>query len=118
MGAVAAAGARPGSGGVSRGRGDAELGIGDPNDPFTDSGFEAKRLTPAEYASLDQSVLVGVGLAAPKASGSGGESAGAARTARAGTRAGSVNTLRDRYRDAASSSRCSAGCSAESTADK
>lgn len=67
-----------GSGGVQRGRGDADLSIGAANNPFADEAFEAKRLTPAEYASLEDSVLVGVGRVAPKASGSGGEAAGAA----------------------------------------
>ncbi|MCP4241587.1 MAG: hypothetical protein GY772_13580 [bacterium] len=61
---------------MQRGRGDANLSIGAANDPFADQGFEAKRLTPAEYASLEDSVLVGVGSAAPKVSGSGGEASG------------------------------------------
>lgn len=71
----------PGSGGVQRGRGDADLSVGAAGDPFADQAFEAKRLTPAEYASLEDSMLVGVGRVAPKASGSGGEAAGSASSA-------------------------------------
>ena len=67
-----------GAGGVGQGPGAAELGIGSPNDPFKDEAFQSKRLTPAEYASLDRSTLVGVGLAVPVASGQAGEAAGTA----------------------------------------
>ncbi len=66
----------PGSGGVDEGRGDAELGIGAPVDPYSDAAFQSKRLTPAEYADLDRSTLIGVGLATPTESGSRGEAAG------------------------------------------
>ncbi len=66
------------SGGVGEGPGDAALGIGAPNDPFQNEAFQSKRLTPAEYASLDRSSLVGVGLAVPVASGQSGEAAGTA----------------------------------------
>lgn len=67
-----------GVGGLGQGRGDAVLSVGDPNDPFKDEAFQSKRLTPAEYATLDRSTLVGVGIAAPAASGQTGESAGTA----------------------------------------
>ncbi|MFT5732392.1 MAG: hypothetical protein ACJA2W_001373 [Planctomycetota bacterium] len=86
MGAGANAG--PGSGGIGQGRGDAELQIGAPVDPFFADAFQSERLTPAEYAALDQSTLIGVGVAAPTASGSAGEAAGGA--APAATSAGSA----------------------------
>lgn len=68
--------AAPGAGGISEGRGDAELAIGDPSDPFASEAFESKRLTPAEYATLDRSTLIGVGVSVPVPSGSKGEAAG------------------------------------------
>ena len=71
----------PGSGGIQRGRGDAELSLGDPSTPFDAESFEAKRLTPAEYADLDRSALVGVGATAPSASGVSGEATGDAGAA-------------------------------------
>lgn len=63
---------------MGQGPGAAELNFGAPNDPFENEAFQSKRLTPAEYASLDRSTLVGVGLAVPVASGQSGESAGTA----------------------------------------
>ena len=63
---------------MGEGPGTAELGIAAPSDPFKDEAFQSKRLTPAEYASLDRSTLVGVGLAVPTASGQAGEAAGPA----------------------------------------
>lgn len=65
-----------GNGGIQRGRGDAELAFGDPSTAFEAESFEAKRLTAAEYAELDRSVLVGVGAATPQVGDGQGESAG------------------------------------------
>ncbi len=71
----------PGSGGVSRGRGDAELTLGPGDTGLDGSGLESRRLTPAEFADLEQSALLGVSSTTPEVSGSGGSSAGRQETA-------------------------------------
>ena len=62
--------AGPGSGGVSRGRGDAALTFG-AETPHASGAFEAKRLDPARAADLEQLKLLGVGSATPTASDAG-----------------------------------------------
>ncbi|MDZ4774825.1 MAG: hypothetical protein SGI72_17010 [Planctomycetota bacterium] len=54
----------PGSGGISRGRGDAPLTWGAETPGATDR-FEAKSLPDAEYRDPEHSTVVGVGVAAP-----------------------------------------------------
>lgn len=55
---------QPGQGGVSRGRGDAELTWGEESKGRTDQ-FEAKALDPAQSLDLEHSALLGVGAGAP-----------------------------------------------------
>lgn len=57
-------GAAPGSGGISRGRGDAELTWGEESPGRTDQ-FEARALDPARSLDLEHSTLLGVGAGAP-----------------------------------------------------
>lgn len=54
----------PGRGGISRGRGDAELTWGEESPGRTDQ-FEAKALDPAQNLDLEHSALLGVGAGAP-----------------------------------------------------
>lgn len=64
----------PGRGGITRGRGDAEMTFG----PGAE-GVEAqaaRRLTPSQFAELESSSLLGVSATAPEASGVSGGSAG------------------------------------------
>ena len=68
-------GSLPSSGGINRGRGDAELTFG-PDPGELDGAFEAQRLNPSEFKSLEDSALLGVSEAAPEASGVGGQSSG------------------------------------------
>lgn len=68
-------GSQPRSGGVNRGRGDAELTFG-PDPGELEGSFEAKRLNPTEYKSLEDSSLLGVSEAAPEVSGVDGQSSG------------------------------------------
>lgn len=55
---------QPGSGGVTRGRGDAELTWGEEAQGRSDE-FEAKALDPAHSLDAENSALVGVGAGAP-----------------------------------------------------
>jgi len=64
---------RPGSGGVSRGRGDASLDYTSATEGATDP-FEAKELPAAEYLDPEASAVVGVGAAEPTVAPSGGAS--------------------------------------------
>jgi hypothetical protein len=57
-------GAIPGNGGVSRGRGDAEMTWGEETQGDRDA-FESKTLPDATYADAEHSELVGIGAAAP-----------------------------------------------------
>jgi hypothetical protein len=54
----------PGQGGVSRGRGDAEMTWGAEAQGDTDR-FEAKALPDAQYRDAEHSAVVGVGASAP-----------------------------------------------------
>lgn len=55
---------QPGRGGVSRGRGDAELTWGEETPGRTDQ-FEARALDPARNLDLEHSMLLGIGAGAP-----------------------------------------------------
>ena len=57
-------GQTPGKGGVSRGRGDAEMTWGEES-PGDTSKFEANTLPDARYADPENSQIVGLGAAAP-----------------------------------------------------
>lgn len=63
----------PGSGGISRGRGDAPLDYSSRTDGTTDP-FEAKELPQAEYLDQESTAVVGVGAADPTVAPSGGVS--------------------------------------------
>ena len=63
----------PGSGGVTRGRGDAPLDYAGSTDGTTDP-FEAKELPEAEYLDQDSTAVVGVGAAQPSVDPTGGAS--------------------------------------------
>lgn len=54
-----------GRGGVSRGRGDAEMTWGEETSGDTDR-FEAKALPEASYSDPEHSTVVGIGAAAPR----------------------------------------------------
>lgn len=54
----------PGSGGITRGRGDAELTWGEETAGDTDR-FEARSLPEAQYRDPEHSTVVGIGAAAP-----------------------------------------------------
>jgi len=54
----------PGQGGVSRGRGDAELVFGEETPGSTDR-FEARQLPDAEVLDADSTAIVGIGATAP-----------------------------------------------------
>jgi hypothetical protein len=58
-------GARPGQGGVDRGRADAEMIWGAESEDLTDA-FQSRTLSSAEYLDAERSGLVGVGAAAPE----------------------------------------------------
>src|SRR5688572_193143 len=64
----------PGRGGISRGRGDAELTLGHES-PHASGAFEARRLDPARVADAEQMQLLGVGSTTPEALNA-GEAAG------------------------------------------
>ena len=57
-------GEEPGSGGVSRGRADAEMTWGEEVSGQTDK-FEAKALAPAQNLDIEHSAVLGVGAGAP-----------------------------------------------------
>lgn len=57
-------GNNPGQGGVSRGRGDAEMTWGEETPGETDP-FESKTLPDARYADPEHTGIVGIGAAAP-----------------------------------------------------
>jgi hypothetical protein len=63
---VGVAGTNPGSGGVSRGRGDAELRFSGETEGRTDE-FESKSLPEAAALDVESTALVGVGAATPEA---------------------------------------------------
>lgn len=60
----AGASSTPGSGGITRGRGDAALEYTNRTDGATDP-FEAKELPQAEYLDQESTAVVGVGAADP-----------------------------------------------------
>jgi hypothetical protein len=60
----AADGSQPGRGGVTRGRGDAEMTWGEESQGQLDQ-FEAKVLDPAHSLDVENSAVLGVGAAAP-----------------------------------------------------
>lgn len=59
-------GARPGTGGIDRGRADAALIWGEETAGRLDA-FEVEALSPAEVLDLESSAILGVGAAAPEA---------------------------------------------------
>lgn len=60
----------PGAGGITRGRGDAELQLGG-DSPFESDEFDAQRLEAARLEDLEHTHLLGLGAAAPTVSGEG-----------------------------------------------
>jgi len=69
------AGGRPGTGGITRGRGDAELTWGEKTDP-TGTRFDPQALPPAELDALKNTQRVGLSSTAPKVNETGEGSTG------------------------------------------
>ncbi len=90
----------PGAGGVSRGRGDAELTWG-AETPGRLADFEAKLLPRAERLDLASSELSGIGFVAPVPNAA-GESAGTAEVEGSLGRSTFHRRLAPRHRDAVS----------------
>jgi hypothetical protein len=90
----------PGSGGVSRGRGDAELTFG-AETPGRFADFEATLLPRAERRDLESSELEGIGAASPKPDAV-GESAGIVEVEGSLGRSSFRRRLAPRHRDAVS----------------
>lgn len=88
----------PGRGGVSRGRGDAELMFGEESPGRTDA-FEARALDPARNLDLEHSTMLGVGAGAPRVAPEGEAAGGGDIQASAGSNAWR-RRLAPRHRDA------------------
>ncbi len=88
----------PGRGGVSRGRGDAEMTWGEETPGETDR-FGAKTLPDAQYADPEHSGIVGIGAAAPPVDPQ-GEAAGASAIETSGGQSAWRRRLAPHHREA------------------